>query len=98
VKKSKLTLAVAEPLLQMPRSCISCEHYQHIGHDNDKHCPFRDRHGETHGKTSFGRCDLHGHEVFATEICNSHEPEPFVELVTVTNRPEPRAVIQERLL
>jgi hypothetical protein len=41
---------------------------------------------------------MHGAEVFATEICNSHEPEPFVHLVDVTNRPEPRTAIQERLL
>ncbi|WP_379945101.1 hypothetical protein OZ656_06250 [Marinobacter sp. LM1] len=86
------------PQLQMPLACISCEHYSQVGHDDDKHCPFTNRWGETHGRTSYGQCDLHGQEVFATEICNSHEPEPFVELVDVTNRPEPRAAIQERLL
>ena len=89
---------MTEPQLQTPKACISCEHYTPIGHDQDKHCPFPNRYGETHGRTGYGRCHLHDQEVFATEICNSHEREPFVHLVDVVNRPEPRTPIQERLL
>lgn len=87
-----------EPQVQMPRACVSCDHYSHSGYAEDKHCPYTNRWGESSERTQYGRCDLHGTEVFATEICNSHEPEPFVHLVDVTNRPEPRAAIQERLL
>ncbi|MGP4843355.1 hypothetical protein ACTXGQ_04420 [Marinobacter sp. 1Y8] len=89
-----------EPQLQMPRACISCEHYSHAGYDEDRHCPFTGPHASSPKptRTQWGRCDLHGTEVFATEICNSHEPEPFVHLVDVTNRPGPRTAIQERLI
>lgn len=86
--------------IEMPRSCISCEHYSHAGYDDDKHCPFSrsSASAQKPTRTPYGQCNLHGSEVFATEICNSHEPEPFVQLVDVTNRPEPRTAIQERLL
>lgn len=91
---------MSEPQLRMPRACISCEHYSHAGHDEDRHCPFTSQYASAPKptRTPFGRCDLHGAEVFATEICSSHAPEPFVHLVDVTNRPEPRAAIQEGLL
>ncbi|EDM46245.1 hypothetical protein [Marinobacter algicola] len=91
---------MSQPQIQMPRACDSCEHYKPVGWDEDKHCPFKGQSASSPKptRTPFGQCDLHGTEVFATEICNSHEPEPFVHLVDVTNRPEPRTAIQERLL
>ena len=91
---------MTEPQLQMPKACISCEHYAHAGYAEDQHCPFSGGSASAPKptRTPYGQCDLHGCEVFATEICNSHEPEPFVHLVDVTNRPEARTAIQERLL
>lgn len=91
---------MSEARIQMPRACDSCEHYQPVGFDEDKHCPFARQSASAPKptRTPYGRCDLHGCEVFATEICNSHEPEPFVDLVEVINRPEPRTAIQEKLL
>lgn len=91
---------MTDPQLRMPRACISCEHYSHEDYAEDEHCPFKPQFASSPKptRTPWGQCNLHGAEVFATEICNSHEPEPFVHLVDVTNRPEPRTPIQERLL
>ncbi len=90
---------MTEPQLKMPRACISCIHYHHIGFDQDQHCPFPpDYLGRKSSRTQYGTCIHHHREVFATQICNNHEPEPFVVLTDVLNRPEPRVALQEKLL
>lgn len=86
--------------ISMPKACISCERYSHKGYDQDKHCPFQKRSALAKDpvRTPWGFCSLHGVEVFATQLCASHEPEPFANLVDVTNRCEPRTPIQELML
>lgn len=88
---------VAEPFMHSPRACVSCQHYVHQGFDEDKHCPFQQRSSlqQSPSRTPYGRCDRHGVQVFATQICNSHEPDPHMACFDVTNRPEPREAIQE---
>ena len=83
--------------MQMPRACVSCEHYQHLGKDHDDHCPFPTRSAleRKSTQTPYGRCQHHGVEVFATQICNQHTADPLIKCIDVTNRPEPRAPIQE---
>lgn len=76
--------------MQMPRACVSCEHYQQLGSAQDAHCPF-----PRSTQTPYGRCQHHGVEVFATQICNQHTADPLIECVDFTNRPEPRSPIQE---
>ncbi|MBW7472319.1 hypothetical protein [Marinobacter sp. F4218] len=88
----------ASPELQMPKACISCQNYTAKGYDRDAHCPFNDKFSrKPKERTQFGLCGFHKVEVFATEICNSYQVEPFVDPVPVTNRPESRSGIQEKL-
>lgn len=92
-------LAQDQPF-QMPKACISCQHYSNVGYDEDVHCPFTRQSASAPKptRTPYGHCDRHGCEVFATQLCNSYLVEPFVFPKEVTNRPEPRVAIQERLL
>jgi len=85
--------------MQMPKACVSCEHYQHLGKDYDTHCPFP-AHSALGGQpeqTPYGRCQYHRVEVFGTQICNQHTADPLIECVDVTNRPQPRVAIQEAM-
>lgn len=87
-----------DKFLRMPKACISCVHYEPLGFDDDEHCPFPPRPYSVDskpGRTPYGSCNVHMAEVFATEICGAHEPEPQVMLAPVQNRPEPRNPIQE---
>lgn len=86
-----------EPFMYSPRACVSCQQYQHQDFDEDKHCPFQQRSSlqQTPSRTPYGRCDRHGVQVFATQICNAHAPDPHIECFDVINRPEPRVAIQE---
>lgn len=87
--------------IQMPKACISCKHYEHVGFDQDEHCPFKSnlpKSRPTSGKTQYGQCIAHGEEVFATQICNGYMQDEGVEVVEVTNRPEPRVIFQEPLM
>ncbi|MCP1316412.1 hypothetical protein [Halomonas sp. 707B3] len=83
-----------QAFMKMPKACVSCDHYQQVGKDYDTHCPFPDRY-RLEGQTPYGRCKHHGVEVFATQVCGAHQHDPLIECVDVTNRPEPRAPIQE---
>jgi|GEM_PF-819408 len=86
------------PEVGMPKSCISCSHYQVKGYDQDDYCPFKDAFtGQSKQRTQFGVCGLHRSEVFATEICNSYSAEPYVVPIPVFNRPSSRSGLQERL-
>lgn len=90
----------AEPFIKMPKACISCVHYQPVGHDQDEHCPFPGQFASSPKKTRtpYGACKIHRSEAFATEICRSYECDPAVMPVTVENRPVPREAKQELLL
>ncbi|WAM50340.1 hypothetical protein [Vreelandella venusta] len=85
-----------EPFIRSPKACVSCQHYEHQGFDEDKHCPFQ-RSGlkEKPTRTPYGQCSRHGVQVFATQICNAHALDPHIECFDVVNRPEPRVAIQE---
>lgn len=85
---------------KMPKSCIACENYCVKGYAFDKHSPFKDWRGNPkhNGRVQYGFCSWHECEVFATEICNDFDPPPDTELVEVVNRPEPKEIIQARLL
>lgn len=86
--------------MQAPRACVSCDHYQQVGKDHDSHCPFPVR-SSLEGKptkTPYGKCRHHGVEVFATQVCGAHAPDPMIECIDVTNRPEPRTPIQEGMV
>lgn len=100
--KNAAFLAQDQPF-QMPKACISCQHYKHLGVDDDPMCVSETQRWmhELRGdpmRTAYGRCDRHGCEVFATQLCNSYLVELFVYPKDVTNRPEPRIAIQEILL
>lgn len=84
------------PELSMPRACVSCVHFTGIGFDNDEHSPFEPDHWSRKKRTPYGSCELHGSEVFATEICNSYQAEKCVVTRPVENRPAPRCPRQER--
>ncbi|MGQ7253933.1 hypothetical protein [Vreelandella titanicae] len=86
-----------EPFMYSPKACVSCQQYQHLGFDEDKHCPFQQRSSlqQKPSRTPYGRCDRHCVQVFATQICNAHAPDPHIECFDVSNRPEPRVAIQE---
>jgi hypothetical protein len=88
---------MADPFMRSPKACVSCKKYQHLGFDQDKHCPFESRSAlqQKPNRTPYGRCDRHGVQVFATQICNDHAPDPHIECFDVSNRPEPRVAIQE---
>ncbi|MEL7893462.1 hypothetical protein [Vreelandella neptunia] len=86
-----------EPFMYSPRACVSCQQYQHLAFDEDKHCPFQQRSSlqQNPSRTPYGRCDRHDVQVFATQICNAHAPDPHIACFDVINRPEPRVAIQE---
>ena len=86
-----------EPFMYSPKACVSCQQYAHIGFDEDKHCPFQQRSSlqQKPSRTPYGRCDRHGVQVFATQICNAHAPDPQIKCFDVINRPEPRVITQE---
>ena len=86
-----------EPFMHSPKACVSCQSYDHQGFDEDKHCPFQRRSGlqEKPTRTPYGQCSRHGVQVFATQICNAHAPDPHIKCFDVINRPEPREAIQE---
>lgn len=86
-----------EPFMYSPKACVSCQQYAHLGFDEDKHCPFTQQSSlqQKPSRTPYGRCDRHGVQVFATQICNAHAPDPHIECFDVSNRPEPRVAIQE---
>lgn len=88
-----------EPQITMPKACDSCVHYTAIGFAYDEHCPFKGAFASSQkpSRTPYGRCDVHCSQVFATEICESYEVEPFVLAIPVTNRPVPMNPRQERL-
>ena len=88
---------MVDTFMLSPKACISCQQYQHLGFDQDKHCPFENTHSlqQKPERTPYGRCDRHQMEVFATQICTSHESEPHIECFEVSNRPEPRVAFQE---
>ncbi|WP_404472943.1 hypothetical protein LG301_01955 [Vreelandella venusta] len=87
----------AEPFMRSPKACVSCRQYKHLGYDQDEYCPFENTHAlqQKPNRTPYGRCDRHRVEVFASQICNSHESDPQIECFEVSNRPEPRVAIQE---
>ena len=88
-----------DPFMHSPKACVSCQSYEHQGFDEDKHCPFQ-RHSGLQAKptrTPYGQCSRHGVQVFATQICNVHAPDPHIKCFDVVNRPEPREVIQEAM-
>ncbi|MGP8288977.1 hypothetical protein ACT3OH_01760 [Vreelandella zhanjiangensis] len=89
-----------DAFMRSPKACVSCQQYAHLGFDEDKHCPFAMHSSLQHkpSRTPYGRCDRHGVQVFATQICNSHTPDPHIECFEATNRPEPRVAIQESML
>lgn len=85
-------------LITMPKACISCQAYKHIGKADDKHCPHTDWRGQSKTKTRYGQCQVHKTQVFITELCNQYQQEPFIEVVDADNRPEAKQPRQERLL
>lgn len=90
---------IGAQFMSMPRACISCTQYEHLGWDHDDHCPFKSESalGERKTRTPFGRCALHGQEVFGTQICNNYDADPQVNPTPVENRPVARAPIQETM-
>ena len=86
-----------EPFMNSPQACISCRQYSHLGFDFDDHCPFKQPSASQlkPTRTPYGWCDRHRVQVFATQICNSHSPDPQIACFEVANRPEPRVAIQE---
>ena len=86
-----------EPFLRAPKACVSSQSYEHLGFDEDKHCPFKKQYiwQDNPSRTPYGQCSRHRAQVFATQICNAHAPDPLIKCFDVINRPEPREVIQE---
>lgn len=93
-------MTVPDRDIGMPLACISCTRYRAEGFDYDEHCPFvaSTSLGDKPTRTPFGRCDRHGVEVFATQICSNYDPEPHVSPRPVANRPAPRVPIQQDLM
>lgn len=85
-------------LITMPKSCISCQNYEHKGMANDEHCPHTNRLGEQKSRTKYGKCTAHKTEVFITEICNQYHQEELINVQVVTNRPTAKQTRQERLI
>ncbi|MFU2508669.1 hypothetical protein [Pseudoalteromonas sp. ASV78] len=83
--------------ITMPKACISCQAYKHIGKTDDPHCPHTDWRGQAKTKTRYGKCQTHGTQVFITELCNQYQQEPFIEVVDADNRPTAKQPRQERL-
>lgn len=88
------------PKIGMPKACASCTKYQHRGYDEDEYCPFQKRSAlyDQPTKTPYGRCQQHGIEVFATQICSNYDQEPHAVALPVENRPYPRIPIQQDLV
>ena len=64
----------------MPRACISCECYDHLGYAHDDQTPFVEWYGtpKNNSRVAFGKCKLLGVKVFATEICNTYKSLPDI--------------------
>lgn len=78
-------------LITMPKSCISCQHFEFKGTAEDEHCPFKpsDPWKPAPTKTKYGVCSKVKANVFITEICPSYTAEPYIQVTPVPNRPAP---------
>ena len=93
-------MTIPRTKIGMPKACISCTRYEHLGYDKDEHCPFPKPFASSPQptKTPYGLCGLHDAEVFATQLCSNYQPEPDAAPYTVENRPSPRIPIQQDLV
>lgn len=82
------------------RACISCQHYEQIGWDNDEHCLYQDWWKKTkqNGRVQYGQCHKNGNEVFCTEICPHYLQEEGIETIAKPNRPAARQQCQQQLI
>lgn len=84
--------------IQMPKACISCNHYTGTGFANDDLSPVRDMDsGARVSRCQYGTCSAHCKDVFCTELCGSYEADDLIEVVDVANRAAPLQPHQEML-
>ena len=76
--------------ISMPKACVSCVHFKHLGRCADKYSPHKPSWGDKIATTKYGKCSRHMTEVFATELCKQFSQEPDAEVFPVENRPEPK--------
>ncbi len=76
--------------ISMPKACVSCQHFKHLGRCADEYSPHKTSWGERKLNTKYGKCSIHLTEVFATELCKQFSQEPDAEVFPVENRPEPK--------
>lgn len=76
--------------VSMPKACVSCQHFQHIGRCADEYSPHKTSWGARKLNTKYGQCHHHLIEVFATELCKQFKQEPDADVFPVENRPKPK--------
>lgn len=84
--------------ITMPKACVSCQFFKHIGRCADKYSPHKPAWGEKISTTKYGKCNLHMTEVFITELCEQFKQEPHTEVYPVKNRPRPKEPRQAILI
>ncbi|MCV6588020.1 MAG: hypothetical protein OIF57_03165 [Marinobacterium sp.] len=85
--------------ITLMRACISCQHYEYIGWDNDPHCPNQNwGYRKGNNRLQYGKCHKNGNEVFCTEICPHYLQDEGVLITELPNRPAARQPVQQALI